>query len=620
MDIASILGSLGSAATPGALDLAKKMGRNAYDSFIASYTNIFSEHLQATQQRCSSIKTILHRDIPVSLESQYVTIYFENSSETEIADAELSRTIEEVGSAIVICGLAGSGKSMFMKWCALNLIERIPHTQRIPLFVEVREITEEILSSNLENMIFSNISTNDSKSTIDQFIIGLSQGQFIIMLDGLDEVPIKYREKLLQSIFDFKRRFTKASIICSTRPDRQIESSNHLTVMRVKEMNLNQIVNVIENSLFDNTKKTAFIKSLKSNLYNEHKSFLSNPLLATIMLITYDVGVSVPNKLSLFYSQVYESLFFKHDSSKGVYEREHYSKLDIDEFERIFRTFCFQSYASSKVSFLRTDLTSSVKAAIKQSRSAVDANDFINDCTKSLCLMQEDGIYISFVHRSFQEYFTAKFIDSYNGPQYINLVDGIILKTFGDSTFRMLCEINPDDVLRRWAAPRLAALSDEISKICQNPSDGVAFLDKYVFAIIFDPDNGSVLNFSWGHRNTIRLVAGAGDLLRICGISLPIRLLECDLYSHPDSKREFIRIAEPETADEDDQDADEDGYTGRWEIQTSQISPELFSKSGLNTSLLKLKSQIDSALEIIQKQIYESDEFARHVGSALLDE
>jgi predicted NACHT family NTPase len=348
VELASLSISLAKAIAPSAKGFLQKVGKEQYDRFIATYTNVFSDHVRATEARCSSIKTILHRDDPISLASQYVELHFEVGAQ-EVTDEDVVNYALTPGNALLVSGLAGSGKSMFMKWAALRLIEMIPQSQRIPLFIEIREVPSEKLELPFDQIIFEMSSSERSKATFEQFYVGLTEGQFLVMIDGLDEVPVRNRDAILNEITDFRRRFPRASLLCSSRPDRQLESSNALRIYHVKDMTLDQVCQVIDNALFDQAKKTAFIDALRGGLYRQHVSFMSNPLLATIMLITYDVGTGVPNKLSLFYSQVYEALFFKHDSSKGVYVREHHSHLDIDQFEVAFRTLCFQSYAMSKI-------------------------------------------------------------------------------------------------------------------------------------------------------------------------------------------------------------------------------------------------------------------------------
>ena len=68
----------------------------------------------------------------------------------------------------------------------------------------------------------------------------------------------------------------------------------------------------------------------------KHESFASNPLLLNIMLLTYDNYADIPEKLHLFYSNAFETLYIKHDATKGGYKREFKTKLSSDDFKRVF--------------------------------------------------------------------------------------------------------------------------------------------------------------------------------------------------------------------------------------------------------------------------------------------
>lgn len=615
VEVSALALSLAKAAAPPAAALLKKVGKEQYDRFVATYTNVFGDHIRATVERCSSIKTILHRDQPISLDSQYVSLLF-TAGEDIVHDTRALEYAASAGNAFLVSGLAGCGKSMFMKWAALRLIERVPVTQRIPLFVEIREVPEKELELPFDQIVFNKSSSEISKATFDQFYIGLSEGLFIVMVDGLDEVPVRHRDSILQEIGDFRRRFPKASLICSSRPDRQLESSASLRVLHVKEMTLEQISQVVKNALFDDDKKAAFVDALESGLYERHTSFLSNPLLATIMLITYDVGSGVPNKLSLFYSQVYESLFYKHDSSKGVYVREHYSHLDIDEFERAFRTFCFQSYAMSRISFSTSALMDVIRSSLRQARVNASPTDFLSDCKKSLCLLQEDGLFTSFVHRSFQEYFAAKFLSSYGGDQYRSLVDEVVTRGFSDNTFTMLHQIDPEDVLRRWCLPKVSELISTISKIdLSSPESVCAFLYTYASSAYFDPDDGSGLTYSYAHRNEIRFVLAINEVLRASNIEQLAAAFRGNAYRNGDresSPAAYLKMMGPEL--EEDEETGEEVPTGRYTISLSALKREFVLETGFPNMISDLLNSLRVVQTAIENRLDSTDEFAKRVG------
>ncbi len=184
---------LGIATAPHAIDLAKKMGKAMYEKFVLTCTNVFSEHVAATENRCSRVKSLLHRDQALNLDDQYVDLNLRTERKI-LTDREILESVSASSGSMLISGLAGSGKSMFMKWLALRLVERISITQRIPLFLELRDVPHDRLGLPIDQLIFKQTASEASKAHFGLLQTGLSGGMFIILMDGLDEVPVKDRE------------------------------------------------------------------------------------------------------------------------------------------------------------------------------------------------------------------------------------------------------------------------------------------------------------------------------------------------------------------------------------------------------------------------------------------
>jgi len=174
MALSTLSLAAGKAAAPHVINLSKSLGKTAYDDFIATYTNIFSDHIKTSLSRCKNIKTIISRSTAISLEDNYVNLSFHG--EYFITDGEIVSLLKSKNERILIVGSAGSGKSMFMRWCALKLIESIGTHQKIPLFLEAREISAELITSSIEIILFSKCSSKNSKANFDQFMIGLKKG------------------------------------------------------------------------------------------------------------------------------------------------------------------------------------------------------------------------------------------------------------------------------------------------------------------------------------------------------------------------------------------------------------------------------------------------------------
>ena len=77
----------------------------------------------------------------------------------------------------------------------------------------------------------------------------------------------------------------------------------------VRALTIPQVIRLISKIDYDRDLKRHFIEQIYHHLYASHKSFLSSPLLATIMLLTYEYFAEIPNKMHIFYEQAFAALF-----------------------------------------------------------------------------------------------------------------------------------------------------------------------------------------------------------------------------------------------------------------------------------------------------------------------
>ena len=121
------------------LFIAKQAGRIAKsttDKLAIDFRLGFSEFLSLSYDRCRFFKTILNRNQPLELLAQYIHLSLSCGSET-LTDDQLVKEIS-TRKHVVVTGLAGSGKSMFMKYATLCKFES--PVDGIPLFVDLRKI------------------------------------------------------------------------------------------------------------------------------------------------------------------------------------------------------------------------------------------------------------------------------------------------------------------------------------------------------------------------------------------------------------------------------------------------------------------------------------------------
>ena len=252
---------------------------------------------------------------------------------------------------------------------------------------------------------------------------------------------------------DYCDKYPENYFVISTRPygDGDFTEFERFTVLSTCGMNKSQAMDMISKLDYECSVKKRFTDALDKELYENHESFASNPLLLTIMFLTYDDCAQIPEKLHLFYDQAFATLLSQHDARKEGYIRELKSKLPRDFFKTVFSHFCCLTYYHSKLEFSHDELVSTlktVKAKMTSSEIAFEPEKFILDLTDAVCMLSKEGHKYRFVHRSFQEYFTAVFLKEQFDEDMRKLSMQIIKKDSGkatcDSTFTMLHDMTPN--------------------------------------------------------------------------------------------------------------------------------------------------------------------------------
>ena len=98
-------------------------------------------------------------------------------------------------------------------------------------------------------------------------------------------------------------------------------------------------------------KNGKFKEQLENSLWYSHYEFAANPLLLTIMLMTFANYADVPAQMHIFYREAYETLAQRHDASKGAYKREFRTKLTSSRFSDYLSEFCGRTYVEEKYKF-----------------------------------------------------------------------------------------------------------------------------------------------------------------------------------------------------------------------------------------------------------------------------
>lgn len=439
-------------------------------------TEPFEKYLQKAIEHYSVKPTLINREQPQPFYDIYVcadlvrnAAYISGTTPDKnrrIKDATLTK-LKKVSKHVIIEGTGGIGKSMFLTHLFLSSAqEYVNGNGRVPVFVTLKDYNEN--TSGFMELIWQAIKTFDPAVEQKDVIQAFDNNDVDLLLDGLDEIPTSLREDFSKDMEAFIKCYPGISIVLSSRPVHTPFPYGRFATYEIEELSLSQASELIKKIHFwDEVSKEKFLQALKTGLYYSHRQFASNPLLLSIMLMTYAYFGTSFDDMHVFYAKAYETMARLHDQTKGSYQRPLHTKLSPEEFAVFFSQFCARTYAAEVFEF--TDLTfatymNKVIKKVAPNNPDLSPRDFAMDLTDNLCLMYHEGEKYYFIHRSFQEYFAAVYFatDFETKLESVgNFFEKLHHRSYSDHTFDMLYGMIPQKVERNIFLPFLKNLISE---------------------------------------------------------------------------------------------------------------------------------------------------------------
>lgn len=459
-------------------------------------------YLRNAENKYSTMKTLLYNDQPKPFYSFYVCNrirYRGTDSRMErhpqnmnfLDDATVEK-IKQCSHFAIIIGTGGLGKSMMMRHLMLNAIANFDDLKLFPVFVPLKDFNET--EDSLLDYTYAKIGLFDSNLTADQFEQLLVHGSCLLLFDGLDEIgagSVKRFERDLEALTD---KYSENMFILSSRPFQSFVSYERFSLLRLMPFNSRQAMQLIVRLEFrpdEPAIKEKFQAILDKTLFRTHRSFTENPLLLTIMLLTFEQFAEVPSKMHIFYREAFEVLAKRHDASKGAYKRALKTGLSVDAFADYFAELCFRSYNDEKFELTTEEFTGyfkELKAKATANDKKTSASDFLEDLCSNLCLLYFEGNSYHFTHRSFQEYFCALFFSKQKDKFIAKLGDFFEKhrsRMYGDRTFYMLYDMVTEKVEEYIFLPFLTSLFDK----CDSSEGYWTFLEEMYPQITYSSDD-----------------------------------------------------------------------------------------------------------------------------------
>lgn len=384
----------------------------------------------------------------------------------------------QLSKRIIISGTGGIGKSMMMKHLFFDAADKFHEDGILPILVSLKDFTPE--NENLLNFVYKEVCAFDANIQLKQIKNRLEIRKCILLLDGYDELTSDAKDIFNKALTNLIKAYPEAIVVISSRPRSTFLQLRQFTVVDILPFDKSKALELVDKLEYhDKTAKAKFRKDLDQKLFRTHEQFASNPLLLTIMLMTYTAYGEVPAKQHIFYAKAYETMSRLHDASKGAFVRPMHTKLSPEDFAVYFSEFCARTYKAHCIEFTEKTFADYMNPVIKRlnRRDNVVAQDFRKDLVDNLCIMYEEGLRYHFIHRSFQEYFCAVFFSNQMDDKLWKIGDFFeTQKTrfYSDHTFDMLYDMIPDKIDRFIFLPFLQSLWEE----CDSKDGYWTYLEK----------------------------------------------------------------------------------------------------------------------------------------------
>jgi hypothetical protein len=458
---AQVITDLAKSVANSLFNQIKKHIKDVHNKEEIDFGYAFENYLSHSKNAYSKIKTILFKHEGKELYSFYESMGI--SYNTKIIDSSNVNNVLELGHNIIITGTAGIGKTIMMKHFLLNSIN---NGELVPILVELRGVNDTPEKDiNIIDYIFTILNKFKFKIDKEYYKYSLEMGRYLILFDGYDEVKNNLSGKVSKEIINLCEKYPENYYIVSSRPMDEFVGWNNFIELESNPLTKEQALSLIRKLDYNEDIKSKFYNELESNLYDKYETFASNPLLLTIMLLTFENRACIPSKLNDFFEQAFTTLFYTHDASKGCFKRDILCGLGYEDFKIIFSYFCFKTYFNSEYEFTENKIMEYLNLAKKKEliKDTFDSVDYLKDLTSSVCMLVHEGLNYRFSHRSFQEYFAAVY-----SAQLVDDIQRRFLTSWlkehdimSDNFLHMLYELQPNRFINNVLYPGLTELNEQ---------------------------------------------------------------------------------------------------------------------------------------------------------------
>jgi hypothetical protein len=322
---------------------------------------------------------------------------------------------------LMVLGGPGMGKTTFLRKVGLEALKQgqgeYDHIL-IPVFLELRQCREakdlDVKAKIAEE--FNNCGLDRYEDCTEQL---LKNGKLLILLDGLDEVPIDLLPIMTRAIQNLVDRYDKNRFIVSCRIAfyRSFETFRRFKDIAIADFSPPQMESLIRNWFQSHGRLEWGQRCWAKLTSDEHRPTLElakNPLFLTLVCILFQEDGELPNNRTTLYADALDVLLKKLDSAKQIERSRIYKKMDGKCRGLMLEQIAYDNFTANRLFFQKTEIAQQIEMVLKEllrEEGPIDGEGVLQEVSEhhGLLVNRYNDVF-SFSHLTIQEFLTAKHI------------------------------------------------------------------------------------------------------------------------------------------------------------------------------------------------------------------
>ncbi|MBD2203668.1 NACHT domain-containing protein [Calothrix sp. FACHB-1219] len=306
---------------------------------------------------------------------------------------------------LMILGKPGSGKTIFLKWLAIQCNLGEYRGDRVPIFIDLNDFAQikekpSLLEYITEQFEDCGVTTPNAALTL------LTQGQAVVLLDGLDRVRDRDYNRILQEICQFTTRFYANSFVITCRVAAQNYIFEQFTEVEIADFDEQQITQFAIQWFQDKAaiQSEDFLYKLRQN--QSLKSLATSPLLLTFLCLFFEDRADFNLNTSAIYQEVLDILLTQWDKQRHIQRDMICQQITVRQTAELLRNIAKNYWYKGEYLFLKAAIEQQIREYILSlDLTGIDSAAILKyiQAHNGLLLERARGIY-SFSHIGLQKY------------------------------------------------------------------------------------------------------------------------------------------------------------------------------------------------------------------------